>query len=93
VAGTEDYNKVAKHIKEISRLSNNDPEYALYDTVSIKMSKHGATKQNIEDKQKNFVNNQINKPHTLPPGVTSKDTLPIDTHFKPAEGTIDYQVY
>ncbi len=93
VAGTEDYNKVAKHIQEISKLSNNDPEYALYDTVSIKMSKHGATKQNIEDKQKSFVNNQINKPQTLAPGVTLKDTLPINTHFKPVEGTIDYQVY
>ena len=94
VAGTEDYNKVAKHIQEITRLSKNDPEYALYDTVSIKMSKHGATKQSIDEKQKSYIENQINKAQTqtLPPGVTLKDTLPIDTHFKPAEGTIDYQV-
>ena len=95
VVGTEDYNKVTKHVKEISILSKDDPEFLLYETISNKMSKLGATKQTIEDKQKSYIEEQVSKAQSpsLPTGVTLKDTLPIDTRFKPAEGTIDYQVY
>ncbi len=60
ITNIKEYNKIYKHIQDITTLSKNDPELLIYDIISVKLTKHGPTKKTINEKQKNFIINQIN---------------------------------